>query len=76
MPSNYSSAGSVDDSVDLCRNLGIKLYEHPIKELVTTYARQFEASFGEPLKAGAGEPAGPRTRHHADGVSTPLATCY
>jgi NAD+ synthase (glutamine-hydrolysing) len=23
--------------------------EHPIKELVTTYARQFEASFGEPL---------------------------
>ena len=50
MPSSYSSVGSVDDSVLLCRNLGIRLYEHPIKELVTTYARQFEASFGEPLK--------------------------
>ena len=62
MPSNYSSAGSVDDSVDLCRNLGIKLYEHPIKELVTTYARQFEASFGEPLKGLALENLQARAR--------------
>ena len=62
MPSSYSSAGSVDDSVDLCRNLGIKLYEHPIKELVTTYARQFEASFGEPLKGLALENLQARAR--------------
>lgn len=62
MPSSYSSAGSVDDSVLLCRNLGIRLYEHPIKELVTTYARQFEASFGEPLKGLALENLQARAR--------------
>ena len=50
MPSSFSSAGSVDDSVTLCRNLGIALHTHPIKEAVDVYARQFEASFGTPLK--------------------------
>ena len=50
MPSRYSSAGSVDDSVTLCRNLGIPLYNHPIAELVAVYARQFEATYGESLK--------------------------
>ncbi|CAM4043703.1 NAD+ synthase [Comamonas aquatilis] len=62
MPSRYSSAGSVDDSVELCRNLGIQLYEHPIKDLVDTYARQFEASFGEPLKGLALENLQARAR--------------
>ncbi|HEY4069073.1 MAG TPA: NAD+ synthase [Burkholderiaceae bacterium] len=50
MPSVFSSAGSVDDSVALCRNLGITLITHPVKDAVAVYARQFEASFGEPLK--------------------------
>jgi NAD+ synthase (glutamine-hydrolysing) len=50
MPSSFSSSGSVDDSVTLCRNLGITLHAHPIKEAVDVYARQFEASFGAPLK--------------------------
>ena len=50
MPSRFSSSGSVDDSVALCRNLGITLHEHPIRELVDGYARQFEASFGQPLQ--------------------------
>ena len=49
MPSHFSSAGSVDDSVVLCQNLGIALHTHPIAELVSAYARQFEASFGAPL---------------------------
>lgn len=49
MPSRFSSSGSVDDSVVLCRNLGVALYNHPIAELVAGYARQFEASFGTPL---------------------------
>ena len=49
MPSHFSSTGSVDDSVVLCRNLGITLHTHPIAELVSAYARQFEASFGAPL---------------------------
>jgi NAD+ synthase/NAD+ synthase (glutamine-hydrolysing) len=49
MPSSFSSAGSVDDSVTLCRNLGIELRTHPIAELVAGYAGQFERSFGTPL---------------------------
>ncbi|WP_313329976.1 NAD+ synthase [Comamonas sp.] len=50
MPSRYSSSGSVDDSVALCRNLGIALHTHPIADLVQGYARQFETSFGAPLQ--------------------------
>lgn len=34
MPSEISSAGSVDDSVTLCKNLGVKLYTHPIGGIV------------------------------------------
>lgn len=49
MPSSFSSAGSVDDSVALCRNLGVQLHTHPIVETVATHARQFEASFGQRL---------------------------
>ncbi|MGM9489764.1 NAD+ synthase [Ideonella sp. YS5] len=50
MPSVYSSAGSVDDSVVLCRNLGITLDTHPIAETVAALSQQFEASFGRPLQ--------------------------
>jgi NAD+ synthase (glutamine-hydrolysing) len=50
MPSRYSSSGSVDDSVTLCRNLGIPLHTHPIADLVAVFASQFEATYGEPLK--------------------------
>lgn len=49
MPSRYSSSGSVDDSVALCRNLGVQLFTHPIAELVAGYAQQFETSFAKPL---------------------------
>ena len=49
MPSVYSSAGSVDDSVTLCRNLGVTLLTHPIADTVAAFAAQFEASFGQPL---------------------------
>lgn len=50
MPSRYSSSGSVDDSVALCNNLGVRLFTHPIAALVAGYAQQFEASFGQPLQ--------------------------
>lgn len=50
MPSRYSSAGSVDDSVALCRNLGIALLTHPIRELVQSYATGFEAAFATGLQ--------------------------
>ncbi|RYF08457.1 MAG: NAD+ synthase [Comamonadaceae bacterium] len=50
MPSHYSSSGSVDDSVALCRNLGVALHTHPIADLVAGYAAQFQAAFGQPLQ--------------------------
>lgn len=50
MPSAYSSEGSVSDSVALCDNLGIKLYNHPIRSLVDKYGEGFEAAFATPLK--------------------------
>jgi NAD+ synthase (glutamine-hydrolysing) len=50
MPSRYSSAGSVDDSVTLCQNLGIQLFTHPIADTVAAYAQQFEATYEQPLK--------------------------
>lgn len=49
MPSRYSSAGSVDDSVTLCRNLGISLIEHPIREIVESYSAGFGLAFATPL---------------------------
>jgi len=49
MPSVYSSAGSVDDSVTLCRNLGVRLHTHPIADIVAAFTRQYEAAFGQPL---------------------------
>ncbi|MDA3038622.1 MAG: NAD+ synthase [Actinomycetota bacterium] len=49
MPSRFSSAGSVDDSVELCRNLGVVLHTHPIVDLVDTFVARFESSFGQPI---------------------------
>ncbi|SFN94891.1 NAD+ synthetase [Formivibrio citricus] len=50
LPSKFSSAGSVDDSKTLCDNLGVKLIEHPIRDLVASYGAGFETAFGTPLQ--------------------------
>lgn len=50
MPSDFSSAGSVDDSVALCRAFGVPLATHPIKAMVASYTAQFETSFGTALR--------------------------
>jgi NAD+ synthetase len=49
LPSRYSSAGSVNDSVLLCKNLGVELLTHPIADLVAGFSAQFESSFGPRL---------------------------
>lgn len=49
MPSRFSSSGSVSDSASLCRNLGIKLYEHPIRDIVSQYEGGFAECFAQPL---------------------------
>ncbi len=50
MPSSFSSPGSVDDSVTLCRALGVELFTYPIADAVAGHAAQFEASFKRPLQ--------------------------
>ncbi|MCY0855555.1 NAD+ synthase [Cupriavidus sp. D39] len=45
MPSRFSSAGSVDDSVTLCRNLGVALHTHPIGGLYAQYVDGFQHAF-------------------------------
>ncbi len=46
MPSKFSSTGSVDDSVDLCKKLGVKLYTRPIANDVILAIDEFEKAFG------------------------------
>jgi len=50
MPSEYSSEGSVSDSVALCQNLGIALLTHPIRALVDAYKVQYETTTGQTLQ--------------------------
>jgi NAD+ synthase (glutamine-hydrolysing) len=45
MPSRYSSAGSVDDSVALARNLGIRTITLPITDIMLTYDGVLEEAF-------------------------------
>jgi NAD+ synthase (glutamine-hydrolysing) len=54
MPSPYSSAGSIDDSVDLSRRLGIKTIEKPISEAF--HVLRNELGLPEP-QAGGGSHA-------------------
>lgn len=55
MPSRWSSSGSVDDSVALCRNLGITLHTHPIAALAQGFGEQFAQSFGAELQGLSAE---------------------
>jgi NAD+ synthetase len=50
MPSQYSSEGSVSDSVALCRNLGIRLLERGIESEVQEAIRNFKTAFGRDPK--------------------------
>lgn len=47
MPSKYSSAGSVDDSQDLCDALKVKLIHAPIKSTFDTEVAAYTEAFGE-----------------------------
>lgn len=62
MPSKFSSAGSVSDSVALCRNLGIVLLEQPIQALVQTFEQAFAGAFDQPLQGLALENLQARVR--------------
>lgn len=46
MPSKYSSAGSVDDSVTLCRNLGVALHSVPIQGMIEAFSHDYAENTG------------------------------
>ncbi len=54
MPSRYSSSGSVDDSVDLCKRLGVRLETLPIEGPHTAFLNLLEPHF-EGKTAGLAE---------------------
>jgi NAD+ synthase (glutamine-hydrolysing) len=45
MPSMFSSKGSIDDSLKLAENLGLKTLTIPIKDLYDSYLKNLEGSF-------------------------------
>ena len=47
MPSRYSSRGSVEDSAELARNLGIEFWEIPIEPAHTAFADMLEQRFAD-----------------------------
>lgn len=62
MPSKYSSEGSVADSAELCRRLGVRLIEHPIPAIVEAFEAGFADAFATPLRGLAAENLQARVR--------------
>lgn len=50
MPSDFSSKGSVDDSVTLCKNLSVQFIVEPIRAIVEAFQNAQQSATGEPLK--------------------------
>lgn len=48
MPSKVSSAGSVTDSEKLCKNLGIELFNFPIRDSYELFMDNFDSCFQSP----------------------------
>lgn len=47
MPSGFSSTGSIEDSLELARNLGIAIHKITIGELYSTFLAELEETFGD-----------------------------
>ncbi len=69
MPSRYSSGGSVDDSVELARNLGIRTLTLPITDIMQTYDRLLDGSVSRtPIRRHRREYSVAHSRQSADGA--------
>ncbi|MDP6670225.1 MAG: NAD+ synthase [archaeon] len=55
MPSRFSSKGSVEDSKEIAKNLGIEFKEWPIETVVKENSKNYLKVFGEQLKGTAAE---------------------
>jgi NAD+ synthase (glutamine-hydrolysing) len=53
MPSKYSSKGSIDDSIELCNNLGIRYLIVPIKESHGLLEPQLQEIFTDKVDSGS-----------------------
>jgi NAD+ synthetase len=62
MPSAVSSHGSVSDSEQLCRNLGVRLHTVPIAALVQQFDTTMQSALGEVASGIARENLQPRIR--------------
>ena len=62
MPSDFSSAGSVSDSVTLCQNLSIPLREVPIAEMVNAFRVSYVGGIGAEIEGLALENLQARVR--------------
>ena len=62
MPSRYSSAGSIDDSLELAKNLGITTHTLPISAILESYEGVFGAAFSGGLAGMAEENTQARIR--------------
>jgi NAD+ synthetase len=50
MPSKFSSTGSIDDSIQLCKTIGIQYHIIPIKEFHDVMERSFASTFTDPSR--------------------------
>lgn len=62
MPSDFSSEGSVTDSVTLCANLGIVLREVPIASIVNAFCASYSGGIGSDIQGLALENLQARVR--------------
>jgi NAD+ synthase/NAD+ synthase (glutamine-hydrolysing) len=62
MPSPYSSRGSIDDSVELARNLGINAMTMPIEPAMAAMERTLESAFKDTARGVAEENVQARLR--------------
>lgn len=62
MPTQFSSEGSVDDSLELAKNLGIRCLQIPIQESFETFRHQFRAIFSNLPEDTTEENMQPRLR--------------
>lgn len=62
MPSKYSSGGSVNDSIVLCKNLGINLYNYQIKSVMDSIEKNFFPDFNQEFIGLANENTQARVR--------------
>ena len=73
MPSQFTSTGTKSDAHLLAENLGIKIFETPIQNILESYRSELTGLMGGgPLGPGGRKPSGAHPGQHPHGVFKPL----